>query len=921
MKRINFRTLFLAVGFLLVVSALGLGIRQVMAGISEAPSPAASPLHPVFAMLDDHGTNVLESGKPVSTMKTCGQCHDTEFIVTHSFHSDLGLSEIQSSAIAKGETWDASSGAFGHWDPLTYRYLSQSGDERLDLGTPEWVMTYGLRHVGGGPATTALNDRALTSLRALLSSPETAILNPVTGVAAAWNWAQSGVIEMNCFLCHTPSPDTGARAAAITAGRFAWANTATLADSDLVTPGEGGTFTWNESAFDEDGLLLEEYVTIQDPTNGNCAACHGLLHSGGEPLALTGCSLDNSQTATTGQVISPDKISESGLNIADKSDLVRSWDIHAERQLQCVDCHYSLNNPIYYLENAATRPDNLIFDPRRIDFGAYLEQPSHNLARGLSAQNNLDPETEGSMRRCDSCHDAVSIHADWLPYTGTHMASVACESCHIPQMFAPAIESYDWTVITPAGEPAVVCRGVEGDPDSLSSLVTGFEPVLLPRTNLDESQSLAPYNLVTTWFWIYDDTAGNTRPVRLFDLEAAYLAEGSYAPEVLAAFDANNDGQLAPDELPLDTAEKVSFIAARLEALGLGNPRIQGLIQPYSISHGVAGAGFAVSDCRTCHAGDSQVTQAVQLAGFVPGGVMPEFAVDTNVATNGMLYTDGSGALYYQLDADAEDFYILGHSRVAWVDWTGGLFVLAVLAGISGHGFLRYLQARKLKKSRPEIRKVYMYEGYERFWHWLQTTLIVVLLLTGLLIHRPELFGVSFRGLVVIHNVSAAILAVNAALSLFYHLVSGKVRQFLPRPRGFFDDAIVQVRYYLLGIFKKEPHPFEKSADRKMNPLQQVTYLGILNVLLPLQGLTGILMWGVQRWPEVAAKFGGLDGLAPFHSLIAWVFAAFIIGHVYLTTTGGPQPLDSIKAMVTGWEDVEIREIHAEAMPPQEKKK
>jgi thiosulfate reductase cytochrome b subunit len=908
MKRINYRTLFLLAGLLLTASALGLGIRGALASSSEVPPAAASPLHPVFAMLDVNGINVLESGKPVSTMKTCGQCHDTEFIAGHSFHVDLGFSEVQSGAAVEGAAWDVSSGQFGHWDPLTYRYLSQPGDERLDLGTPEWVMTYGLRHVGGGPASTALNGWALTSVPALLSNPETTFLNPETGRTTMWYWNESGVVEMNCFLCHTASPDNTARTAAIGAGQFGWANTATLAGSGLVAMAEDGIYTWNAEAFDENGELLPEYVAIQDPTNGNCAACHGLVHSSEEPLALTGCSLDNPQTATTGQVVSPDKISESGVNLADKNELARSWDIHTERQLQCVDCHYSLNNPIYYLESAATQPEHLTFDPRRIDFGAYLEQPSHDFARGLSAQYNVDPATEGTMRRCDSCHDAVSTHADWLPYTETHMSSVACESCHIPQMYAPAIESYDWTVVTTGGEPAVVCRGVEGDPESLNSLVTGFEPVLLPRTSLDDSQSLAPYNLVTTWFWVYDDKVGNTRPVRLLDLESAYLDGDSYTPEVIAAFDADGDGQISSTELTLDTPDKVAFIAGRLEALGLGSSRIQGLIQPYSINHGVAGGEYAVSDCRTCHNSDSQIAQPVQLAGYVPGEVMPEFAADTNVATNGTLYTDETGALYYQLDTDAENFYIFGHSRLAWVDWVGGLFVLGVLTGISGHGFLRFLQARKAKGGRSQVRKVYMYEAYERFWHWLQTVLIVVLLLTGLFIHRPDLFGISFSGLVVIHNVSAAILAINAALSLFYHLVSGKVRQFLPRPRGFFDDAIEQAKYYLRGIFRKEAHPFEKTPEKKMNPLQQVTYLGILNVFLPLQGLTGILMWGVQRWPQVAVKFGGLDGLAPFHTLIAWIFAAFILGHVYLTTTGGPQPLDSIKGMVTGWEDVEVHE-------------
>ena len=201
-----------------------------------------------------------------------------------------------------------------------------------------------------------------------------------------------------------------------------------------------------------------------------------------------------------------------------------------------------------------------------------------------------------------------------------------------------------------------------------------------------------------------------------------------------------------------------------------------------------------------------------------------------------------------------------------------------------------------------------MYQVYERFWHWLQTIDIVLLLFTGLIIHRPDMYGVfSFRGVVTVHNVLAAILAINAALSLFYHLTTGHIRQFIPRPYGFVDNAIEQALYYIKGIFKGEPHPFAKTPDAKMNPLQQATYFGILNVLLPLQGVTGILMWGVQRWPSIANWSGGLSFLAPAHTLIAWMFAAFIVAHVYLTTTGAT-PLEAMRGMVTGWEEVEIHE-------------
>jgi thiosulfate reductase cytochrome b subunit len=173
-------------------------------------------------------------------------------------------------------------------------------------------------------------------------------------------------------------------------------------------------------------------------------------------------------------------------------------------------------------------------------------------------------------------------------------------------------------------------------------------------------------------------------------------------------------------------------------------------------------------------------------------------------------------------------------------------------------------------------------------------------------------FGLfSFKHVVAVHNVLAAVLVINAALSLFYHLASGEIRQYLPRPYGFFDQAIVQAKFYLRGIFKREAHPFEKTREKKLNPLQQVTYFGILNVLLPLQVVTGALMWGAQRWPQYAEPLGGLPVLAPVHSLVAWLFAAFIVAHVYLTTTGHAA-LAGIRAMMDGWDEVVAADYQTE---------
>ncbi len=884
----------------LVIIALAFGIGTALASPKSVPTTQASPLHPTFALLDADGENVLTSGNAVSTMQTCGQCHDTKFIQSHAFHSDLGLSDYQEN----GE-FNASTGTFGKWDPLTYRFLSQKGDERLDLSTAEWLTLNGSRVGGGGPATTSRDGKPLTDLTPNKENPDIAFLNP-NGEVSTWNWNESGTLEMNCFLCHLENPNNSARVDAIRNGDFGNANTATLLGLNIVTRSNNG-WQWNPEAFDENGELKTEFVNIQDPTNANCAACHGEVHTdSNNPLTITACDLDYPQTATTGQVISPQKISESGVNLSGKKDLNRSWDIHAERQLKCTDCHYSLNNPAHAFEAQGPKPEHLIYDPRLLGIGEYLERPDHNFARGQSAQFNVAPELKGTMRRCDSCHDASKGHENWLPYIDTHVAVVACETCHIPQMYAPAIQSYDWTVLTLESEPLKICRGVKGEPDQITSLVTGYEPVLLNRTNIDGNTLLAPYNLITTYYWVYDDTNGNKRPVRLLDLETAFFENGGYASDIVSAFDANNDGFLAGDELVIDSSAKEDVVKTKLISLGLNDPRIEGLVQPYSINHNVARSANAVNDCKACHNDESRITQQIKLSDHAPNGTMPVFDLNNNVIASGEIVKGDDGAVYYNPVPANDRMYVFGSSRVNWIDWLGALMFTGSLLGVVGHGTLRVLSSRKQAKAEKRTERIYMYQAYERFWHWLQTVAIVVLLFTGLIIHRPDIFSAfSFNGVVIVHNVLAAILAVNAALAFFYHIATENIRRYIPHPHGFFDDTFKQVVYYTRGIFQGGAHPFEKRPDKRLNPLQQATYFMILNVLLPLQGLTGILMWGVQKWPRAANLFGGLPVLAPLHSLVAWTFASFIVAHVYLTTTGAT-PLEAMRGMITGYEEVEM---------------
>lgn len=195
-----------------------------------------------------------------------------------------------------------------------------------------------------------------------------------------------------------------------------------------------------------------------------------------------------------------------------------------------------------------------------------------------------------------------------------------------------------------------------------------------------------------------------------------------------------------------------------------------------------------------------------------------------------------------------------------------------------------------------------IYTIHERIWHWLQALTIIALMITGFEIHAPQgLHLLGFENAVRVHNAFAVLLLLNALLGFFYFFTTGLMKIFGPRSGEFLTLAIAQGRYYMFGIFRGETHPMERYPGEKLNPLQQLTYLSILNVLLPVQVISGVLIWGAQRWPALVDQIGGLGVLVPIHLLTAWFFLADTIGHVYMTTTG-PTVGAHVRAMITGHE-------------------
>jgi len=823
-------------------------------------SSAANSLHPDVPLLDAQGNPVVESGLPMSTMTTCGgDCHETAYIMAKSDHADAGAGQI--GQVEKTHDWQQGPGYFGGWDPLAYDTDGLTTDGDMDLEA--WLKRYGSRHIGGGPV--------------------------------------AGLVEMDCLLCHTGIGDFSAREAALTNGDFSWANSASLSSLGILVE-EDGQWQWDASKFQANGALQEGLLDIHKPRDENCAQCHGIIDNSLDyPLTITADEDRRHNTDRTGQIISPQKLLNSGLNISGKEDMNYPFDVHSDRVIGCVNCHYSLNNPVYFRQREESLPEHLDFDPRRLTNADYLVRPLHQFAKGQSTLGLAAADTQNSLRRCESCHDAENVH-EWLPYKQRHFASLACESCHIPKLFGPGLQTVDWTMLDSEEQPLKQYRNVSGDPVAVDSLIEGFRPLILPRANGNGDFRLAPFNLVTTWYWSTGDPA---LPVTRAQLEEAIFMDGVYHPDLVAALDANGDGLLSDVELRLNTETAVNAVRNRLEAIGLTDLQIQGEITPFSISHNVVNGQQATKDCSSCHDRDSILAAAFTLSDYTPGGVQPKTIPYAGVKLFGEFTSDDAGSVSFRSDSRSAGYYIIGLDSESWADLLGLLMFLGIITGVSVHAIARYISSRRRPPAAHQYERVHMYDAYERLWHWLQAAAIMLLLFTGLIIHKPHFFGMfSFPYMVNVHNVLGFILLTNAVLSLFYHLASGEIRQYLPKPKGLFAKTMAQAMYYSQGIFAGKPHPLKKTKANKLNPLQQVTYLAILNILLPAQIITGVLIWGLQRWPHIAAELGGLPMLALVHTLVAWTFATFIVMHIYLTTTGH-KPSAGIKSMISGWDDVE----------------
>ena len=207
------------------------------------------------------------------------------------------------------------------------------------------------------------------------------------------------------------------------------------------------------------------------------------------------------------------------------------------------------------------------------------------------------------------------------------------------------------------------------------------------------------------------------------------------------------------------------------------------------------------------------------------------------------------------------------------------------------------------------MKREIVYPAFERFWHWTQALLILFLSVTGFEIHGSiSFFG--FDQAARLHSGAAVAFLVLIAFAVFWHVTTDEWRQYLPT----LTNLRAQAEYYLFGIFREAPHPTRKSRLQKLNPLQKLTYAGLKVLVIPVVVVSGLLYMFYrypQRYEVLALDVRALEPIALVHTAGAFALVAFVVAHIYLTTTGRTITAN-LKAMVTGWEEIDEESPAAE---------
>jgi thiosulfate reductase cytochrome b subunit len=199
--------------------------------------------------------------------------------------------------------------------------------------------------------------------------------------------------------------------------------------------------------------------------------------------------------------------------------------------------------------------------------------------------------------------------------------------------------------------------------------------------------------------------------------------------------------------------------------------------------------------------------------------------------------------------------------------------------------------------------KIYFYQVWLRIWHFVNALMFLSLIITGLSMQYGFL-KIPFDWAVSIHNSCGIILTVSYIYYFVANFISGNLKFYQIKFKGYYKKLVMQFKFYIRGVFKHEKEPFPLTTKRKFNPLQKLTYVLIMYIIVPMIIISGLAM----MYPQIIYnKVLGVPGIVItdlIHVITGFIGSIFMIVHIYFCTIG-TNPSANFKSIVKGYHEVE----------------
>lgn len=313
--------------------------------------------------------------------------------------------------------------------------------------------------------------------------------------------------------------------------------------------------------------------------------------------------------------------------------------------------------------------------------------------------------------------------------------------------------------------------------------------------------------------------------------------------------------------------------------------------------HNIVPAKESVS-CNQCHSDESILVQRRHFAPTeqnIAGSLLNQGLFDDKPLQDKLNSLGGIPAqqeVQWVNGSLFKNSYLIGANGDVRLDRAIMWLAAALLLILALHGLLRLV----ISKTQPggQWHKTYLYTLPVRIWHWLNALCFILLLISGIAMHFSQGELATWADL---HNITGLTLCAVWLLFIGINLL-GNGHHYVVKLNGLFGRLLRQTRYYLFGIFRGEVHPEHPSAQSKFNPLQQLGYVGVMYLMVPLLIATGLLMLYPENTPELIFGLPGKQLVAYTHYLLAAVSLLFLLVHLYLCTTG-----DNLTALMKGMLD------------------